>query len=137
MPINMPIISPLSSSVFSQQRSLSMRQPPARRHFVDRLEQRGLRPALLSFILTWGIEWRARGATHITVLWRMLPPSIRDTRLAHAARDWVVLMDDEGSLLTCYRHRGASRFLRRKPKRRLSALELARWNRLGRRSPPP
>jgi hypothetical protein len=104
-------------------------QPPVRQHFADRFEQRRLRPAVLSFILAWGTEWRARGATHMTVLWRSLPASLRDTRIAHAARDWVVLMDDDGSLLTCYRRSEASRFLRRKPKRRLSPAELAVVNR--------
>lgn len=88
-------------------------------HFLERQAQRCLRTNVLEFILTFGTETRARGATHVTIVERTLPPALRRSWLADLARGWVVLLDDRGRLRTCYRRRDAVRYLRRKPKRRL------------------
>lgn len=93
------------------------------RHFRERQSARHLREDVLAFVLTWGIEARLAGATHITVLDCELPKELRDTKLARAAHGWVVLIVD-GQLLTCYRRRDASRFIRVKRKRRLSSSQL-------------
>lgn len=90
------------------------------RHFLERAQARHLTPEILSFILMYGWESRARGVTHVTVLRRHLLPELRDTSLARRALDWVVLMDDQDRLLTCYRRRNASRYLRKKGKARTS-----------------
>lgn len=87
-------------------------------HFFARSHERHLSPWVLDFILSYGSEVRARGATHLTVLERYLPAALRNTALARQARDWIVILDDCDRLLTCYRHRHASRYLRRKPKSR-------------------
>ena len=88
------------------------------RHFFERCHERRLAREVLNFILLHGMELRARGATHLTVLSRYLPPDERCSALAQRARDWIVMLDDAGQLLTCYRRRHASRYLRRKPKTR-------------------
>jgi hypothetical protein len=91
---------------------------PARtRHFVERACHRGLRPEVLDFILAYGIEFRAAGATSLTVLERRLPAAIADAPVVRRARGWIVVTTDDGVLLTCYRRGDASRFLRTKPKR--------------------
>lgn len=89
-------------------------------HFLERKAQRGLRDDVLDFILLHGREAHAVGALHLTIVERELPPELRTTRLARLARDWVVLVTPDASLLTCYRRREAMRFLKRKPKRQLS-----------------
>ncbi|MDI1430164.1 hypothetical protein [Polyangium sorediatum] len=87
-------------------------------HFRLRAAQRGLRRDVRDFILTYGCEHRAAGATHLVILERRLPPEIRDTDLARRARGWIVLLADDGALMTCYRRFDATRALRRKAKLR-------------------
>jgi hypothetical protein len=68
-----------------------------------------------------------------------LPKETRETELARAAHGWIVLVDD-GQLLTCYHRADASRFMRVKPKRRLSSSQMrakvpyarAHWHRRNR-----
>lgn len=98
-------------------------------HFKERSAQRRLNPAVLQFILTFGVAVRACGATHLTVINRRLPEHLRGTPLADRARGWIVLETDDGDLLTCYRRADAVRFLRRKRKRRLSRAQLRRARR--------
>lgn len=93
------------------------------RHFRERQSVRHLREDVLAFVLTWGVEVRLSGATHVTVLNGKLPKEVRETELARAARGWIVLVDD-GHLLTCYHRADASRFMRVKPKRRLSSSQM-------------
>jgi hypothetical protein len=93
------------------------------RHFRERQAVRHLREDVLAFVLTWGIEVRLSGATHVTVLNGKLPKEVRRTEIARAAHGWIVLLDD-GQLLTCYHRADASRFVRVKPKRRLSSAQL-------------
>lgn len=83
-------------------------------HFVERASRRGLRPCVLQFILAFGIDTRAAGATSWTVVEHLLPPDLRGTELAERARDWIVVEGDEGTLVTCYRRTNACRFLREK-----------------------
>ena len=84
------------------------------RHFVERAEERCLDPELLRFILIHGDEYCSAGAIHLTVRERELPPELRRSDLAERARDWIIVVAPDGSILTCYRRRGAVRFLRQK-----------------------
>ncbi|MDI3284245.1 hypothetical protein [Polyangium sp. 15x6] len=105
----------------------------ARHHFWLRCAERGLRADLRDFILTYAVEFRARGATHLVVLERRLPIELQGTDLARRARGWILLLSDDGTPLTCYRRFDATRKLRRKPKLRLTREQrLARWVRSGR-----
>ena len=54
-----------------------------------------------------------------------LPRQVRGSLLADLARDWIIVLSDEGVELTCYRRPHATRFLKAKPKRRLSTGQLA------------
>jgi len=92
-------------------------------HFRVRAAQRGLRADVRDFILNYGYEVQAAGATHLVVLARRLPAELRETEIARRARGWIVILADDGSLMTCYRRFDASRALRRKPKLRPAPLE--------------
>lgn len=83
-------------------------------HYRLRKATRRLRSEIEEFVLFWGREWRAADAYHLAVLNRELPTELRDSDLASRARDWIVVVGEDGSLLTCYRHRDAARHLRRK-----------------------
>ncbi|PTL84985.1 hypothetical protein [Vitiosangium sp. GDMCC 1.1324] len=93
-------------------------------HFLERSALRQLRDDVLDFILEFGVRARASGMTHVTVLERDLPVTWRDSALARQARGWILLLSDEERLVTCYRRGDANRFIRRKPKRRLSRMQL-------------
>lgn len=83
------------------------------RHFATRAAQRGLSSEVLAFVVEFGREFPSGGATSLTVLDRDLPAALRRSPMAGEARDWVVVQK-HGHLFTCYRRKGASRFLRRK-----------------------
>ncbi|RKH05226.1 hypothetical protein D7Y13_32330 [Corallococcus praedator] len=101
-----------------------MRQSPVSsvfsitRLFIEQCARWRLREEVVAFILEFGTPARACGATHLTVHERDLPWGLRDSSLARQARGWILILNDEDRLLTCYRRRDASRFLRQKPKRR-------------------
>jgi hypothetical protein len=97
------------------QTHVTTRPTPRTRHFRERQAQRQLRQDLLEFILAFGTEFQARGATHITVVQRDLPLELRHARLAERARGWVLIMEN-GQLRTCYRRHDATSYLRRKDK---------------------
>lgn len=99
---------------------------PLTRHFIERRERRQLREDVLDFILEFGVRARAAGMTHVTVLERDVPAAWRDSSLARQASGWIVLLSDQERLITCYRRDDASRFIRRKPKRRLSDAQVQR-----------
>jgi hypothetical protein len=90
-------------------------------HFEKRAAQRGLSADVFGFVMNFGTEFPANGATSLTVLERDLPLALRQCGLAREAKGWVIVQK-LGYLFTCYRRRGASRFLRRKQK-------LPRWAR--------
>jgi hypothetical protein len=96
------------------------------RHFLERSARRQLREDVLDFILEFGVRARAAGMTHVTVLERDMPAAWRDSPLARQARGWIVLLNDEERLITCYRRGDASHFIRRKPKRRMSEAQVQR-----------
>jgi hypothetical protein len=85
-------------------------------HFQERLATRGLKQELLEFILVWGSEVQAAGARHFVVALKELPEEIRDTPTAIQAAQWVLVLSQEGVLLTCFRNRDALKFARTKPK---------------------
>lgn len=93
-------------------------------HFRRRAAQRGLRDDVRDFILTFGCETRAAGATHLVIINRRLPSELRQSEIARRARGWILLLADDESLMTCYRRFDASRALRRKPKLRPTPCEL-------------
>lgn len=95
-------------------------------HFLERRARRQLREDVLDFILEFGVRARAAGMTHVTVLERDLPTAWRYSALARQARGWIVLLSDQERLITCYRRGDASRFIRRKPKRRMSDTQVQR-----------
>lgn len=82
-------------------------------HFRRRAAQRGLSKSVLSFVMIYGRDFPANGATSLTVLDRDLPPELRRSAVAREARGWVIVQK-LGCLLTCYRRQEPSRFLRRK-----------------------
>lgn len=96
------------------------------RHFVERSALRQLRDEVLDFILEFGSRTRASGMTHVTVLERDLPRGWRRMDVARQASGWIVLLNDEERLITCYRRGDANRFIRRKPKHRMSDTQLHR-----------
>ena len=98
---------------------------PSTRHFEERRVTRGLRGDVHRFILAYGQEFHAAGARHLTVVESRLPRQVRGSVLADHARDWIIVLSDEGVELTCYRRPRATRFLKAKPKRRLSPRQLA------------
>ncbi|ATB49661.1 hypothetical protein [Corallococcus macrosporus] len=96
------------------------------RHFVERSSLRQLRDDVLEFILEFGVRARAAGMTHVTLLERELPRAWRTLDVVRQARGWIVLLNDEERLITCYRRGDANRFIRRKPKHRMSSGQLQR-----------
>jgi len=96
------------------------------RHFAERSALRQLRDEVLDFILEHGSRTRASGMTHVTLLARDLPAGWRHLDVARQARGWIVLLNDEERLITCYRRGDANRFIRRKSKRRMSGAQLHR-----------
>lgn len=94
-------------------------------HFIRRAEERGLREDVLEFVLAYGTEWRRMGASHLTVVERDLPPSVKGCAMAAKAKDWIVVISDGDRPITCYRRTNAVRFLRRKDKRGWSDTQIA------------
>lgn len=84
------------------------------RHYESRAVERALRPEVEEFLMTWGTERRAAGATHITLVRRDLPPDLQGCDAAARAEDWIIVAADDGTLVTCYRRANAWRFVRRK-----------------------
>lgn len=93
-------------------------------HFIRRAQERGLREDVLEFILEFGTEFYGMGALHLTVLEKDLPPTQRRNPLASKARDWIVVCEGGDQGITCYRRKNAAKFLKRKPKTRLSDSQL-------------
>lgn len=93
-----------------------MPETPTRvtQHYCHRRAERALRPDVESFVMTYGTERRACGATHMTVVRSDLPPELRDAKIADRAEGWIVVAADDGSLLTCYRRSDAWKHIRRK-----------------------
>jgi len=91
-------------------------------HYKARAAERALRSDVEEFLMIWGTETRAAGATHITLVWRDLPSDVLDSEEAARAEGWVIVAGDDGALVTCYRRTDAWRFVRRKsqmhPRRR-------------------
>lgn len=91
-------------------------------HYKARACERALRSDVEEFLMTWGTETRAAGATHITLVRRDLPSDLQDSEEAARAEGWVIVAGDDGALVTCYRRNDAWRFVRRKrqmrPRRR-------------------
>ncbi len=92
--------------------------PQPTQHYKARAAERALRHDVEEFLMTWGTETRAAGATHITLVRRDLPIALRDTEQAARAEGWIIVAADDGTLLTCYRRNNAWRFLRRKSQTR-------------------
>jgi hypothetical protein len=88
-------------------------------HYNARAAERALRSDVEEFLMTWGTETRAAGATHITLVRRNLPIDLRDTNEATRAEGWIIVVGDDGSLVTCYRRNDAWHFVRRKSEMRL------------------
>lgn len=87
-------------------------------HYKARAAKRALRSEVEDFLMTWGTETRAAGATHITLVRRDLPIDMQGTEEAARAEGWIIVASDDGSLITCYRRAGAWRFVRRKSQMR-------------------
>lgn len=87
-------------------------------HYNARAAERALRSDVEEFLMTWGTETRAAGATHITLVRRDLPIDLQDTDEAARAEGWIIVAGDDGSLVTCYRRSDAWRFVRRKSQMR-------------------
>ncbi|WNG39362.1 hypothetical protein F0U61_41135 [Archangium violaceum] len=88
------------------------------RHYKARAAERALRSDIEEFLMTWGTETRAAGATHITLVRRDLPFELQDSEEADRAEGWIIVASDDGSLITCYRRTDAWRFVRRKSQMR-------------------
>lgn len=87
-------------------------------HYKARAAERALRSDVEEFLMTWGTETRAAGATHITLVRRDLPRDLQDSEDAARAEGWVIVAGEDGSLVTCYRRNDAWRFVRRKSQMR-------------------
>ena len=87
-------------------------------HYKTRASERALRSDVEEFLMTWGTETSAAGATHITLVWRDLPSDLQDSEEAARAEGWIIIAGDNGALVTCYRRNDAWRFLRRKSQMR-------------------
>jgi hypothetical protein len=87
-------------------------------HYKARAAERALRSDIEEFLMTWGTEMRAAGATHITLVRRDLPFELQDSEEADRAEGWIIVASDDGSLITCYRRTDAWRFVRRKSQMR-------------------
>lgn len=96
------------------------------RHYRHRAAERALRSHVEDFLMTWGTETRAAGATHITVVRRDLPVELQGTEEAARAEGWIIVAGDDGSLVTCYRRSDAWRFVRRKSQ--MHARRRSRWH---------
>ncbi len=87
-------------------------------HYQARTAERALRSDVEDFLMTWGTETRAAGATHITLVRRDLPIDLQNSEEAVRAEGWIIVAGDDGSLVTCYRRTDAWRFVRRKSQMR-------------------
>lgn len=86
------------------------------KHFQARTSHRGLRADVLEFILSFGDEFHVADAICMTVFERHLPAYARDSQLAYRARDWILVIAQTGQLITCYRRKNATRYIRHKPR---------------------
>lgn len=87
-------------------------------HYQARTAERALRSDVEDFLMMWGTETRAAGATHITLVRRDLPIDLRDSEGAARAEGWIIVASEGGSLITCYRRTDAWRFIKRKSQMR-------------------
>lgn len=83
-------------------------------HYRRRRVERALRRDVEAFVMTYGTERRARGATHLTIVRGDLPLDLRDAEITDRATGWIVIEADDGSRLTCYRRDDAWKYVRRK-----------------------
>ncbi|GAB4524554.1 MAG: hypothetical protein Tsb0020_42680 [Haliangiales bacterium] len=88
------------------------------RHFEARSSCRGVPENLLDRVLTYGTEFKCRGMIHYTLVKKNLPPVLAAEPWVPRTLNWIVLVSEDGTLVTCYRRANAVRYLRRKPKRR-------------------
>ncbi|HEX8110200.1 MAG TPA: hypothetical protein VF516_20860 [Kofleriaceae bacterium] len=88
--------------------------PYATLHYRLRAAERALPEDVEGFLRTWGTEIWAAGARQITLFLKDLPAELRDTMIARRAEDWILVAAPDGALMTCYRRRGAWRFVTRK-----------------------
>lgn len=84
------------------------------KHFQRRAHERQLSKSVEEFLLRWGTETWAAGASQITLVRNELPADVRDSKEALRAEGWILVLAADGALLTCYRRRAAWRFIRTK-----------------------
>ena len=87
-------------------------------HYRYRVAERALRASVEEFLMRWGTDTHAAGATHITLVRRHLPKELRGTEQATRAEGGIIIVSDDGALITCYRRNDAWRFVRRKARGR-------------------
>ncbi len=85
------------------------------KHFRERQAKRGLREQVLEFLLTFGTEIKKAGA-RFYVLYDRQYDGGAERNLWELARHWVVVVSDDGCLLTCYRGRNVHHHINRKSK---------------------
>jgi hypothetical protein len=89
----------------------------ATHHYRARAAERDLTPDVELFLRTWGTERWAAGATQVMLIPKHLPTHVRNSADARRAEGWILVVAPNGALLTCYRRRGALRFVQRKAER--------------------
>lgn len=84
------------------------------RHFRERAVERHLRRDVEEFIVTWGSDFIGEDGVHyLMIVYRDLPPGLGRSVLARRAEDWVLVVAENGAILTCYRSAKACRNIRR------------------------
>jgi hypothetical protein len=85
-------------------------------HATRRAARRNLAPGEVEYVLTYGRQVHRTGVTFYFLGWRDIPYADRQASWAARLEGTVVLLSNDGEIITVYRHRKALHSIQRKQK---------------------
>ena len=95
-------------------------------HFAAREAERGLPAGTQDYILTWAQPVYRSGRSFWTLRRKDLPAEEQQSKLAARAMGWVLVLANDGSLVTTYWNPNAVGHLKKKPEQALKGGQLAK-----------
>ena len=85
-------------------------------HAALQAARRNIAPEALEYVLTYGRRIQRTGVTFYFLGWRDVPAADRQASWASRLEGTVVLLANDGEIITVYRHRKALHSIQRKQK---------------------
>jgi hypothetical protein len=96
------------------------------KHARTRGARRNVAPEAVDYVLAYGRAVQRTGVTFFFLGWRDMPQADRCASWATRLEGTIVVMAQDGAIITVYRNRRGSRAILRKLKRRIPHLDLRR-----------